>query len=123
MRHLLMAGNYCLNSQLLNLLPALIARLHIWISLRRFVNVLEDWGKRPLVTLVVLSLVLLEVFRIFVDRVVRKVHVEVGQVAAHGRYILWCCKSGQAFMVHKNSQWSYTCYKHVDSKVKFQSIY
>lgn len=39
-------------------------------------------------TLVVLSLVLLEVFRIFVDRVVRKVHVEVGQVAAHGRYIL-----------------------------------
>ena len=102
-----MARNDGLDGELLDLLPAVIARDHVGVALAVFVDLLEDAREGPLVrarVVVVIALVLLEVVRFLVDRVVRQVHVQVRQVRTDRRRVLGSSEPSQALLVHEDSQ-------------------
>jgi hypothetical protein len=62
------------------------------------------------VALVILALVLLKVLRVFVDGIVRKMHIKVSKIASYRWHVLRGCKTSKSFLIDKNSQRSYTGY-------------
>jgi len=55
------------------------------------------------------------VLRLFVDRVVGKVHEQVVQVPVGWLLVFFCCKSSKAIVVDINTERVYTIHEDVDS--------
>ena len=73
--------------------------------------------------LVILARILLKVFGVFIDGVVREMHKQIVQVVAHRRYIFWRRKASETFIVDEDTQRCNTRDKNVYSEIKFQTIY
>jgi hypothetical protein len=74
-------------------------------------------------TLIVVSAALHEIFRVFIDRIIRQVHVHVVQIALLGPDVLFCCKSRDALLKDEDSQGVNTINETINPQVKLQVIY
>jgi hypothetical protein len=112
-----------LNANLFDFFPDHVA-CGILIAGSVLVNVVQDGGKRPLVShiLPVFIFILNESICVFVDGIIRQVHTKVVQVAAHWRLVLLCRESCQALLVDEGAKGIETGDQDVDSQVKLQLV-
>ena len=77
MSYRLVARDDSFYSEFFYLLPTLGSRNNLWVLFCSFVDVVKDWGQRPLVTLIIVAFILLEVFGVLVDGIIGKVHKKI----------------------------------------------
>lgn len=73
----LVTSDNSFNSKLLNLLPALFPSQHLLVIDCLFIYMFENRAQRSFVSLVIVTLILLEIFCIFVNGIVCKMHKQV----------------------------------------------
>lgn len=102
-----MTCNDRLHGQLFELLPALIPRDHLWVTLPCIVNLFEDGREAALVARIVRAIILHKVLTFLVDRIVGKVHKQVVKVAANRRYVVLRCEPRKPLLIDEDAQWDH----------------